>query len=142
MRPLVAQRRGRSPNLTPPSPSPPTHCAAELLNGQWELLYTTSDSILGASKPAFLRPSGPIYQVLDGDTLTARNKESFPLFNQVFAELIPQSSSKVTVQFKEFKLLGLVPVKAPASATGELEVTYLDEDLRVSRWELLGAGRA
>lgn len=52
---------------------------------------------------------------------------------QVSAELIPESSSKVKVQFKEFKLLGLIPVKAPASATGELEVTYLDEELRVSR---------
>lgn len=38
--------------------------SAELLNGQWELLYTTSDSILGKSKPFFLRPSGPIYQVI------------------------------------------------------------------------------
>lgn len=37
------------------------------------------------------------------------------------------------VQFKEFKLLGLLPVKAPASAAGELEITYLDDDLRISR---------
>ena len=37
------------------------------------------------------------------------------------------------VQFKEFKILGLIPVKAPASAAGALEVTYLDEQLRVSR---------
>lgn len=69
----------------------------------------------------------------DTTTLTARNKETAPLFNQVSAELIPQSPSKVKVQFKEFKLLGLLPVKAPPSAVGELEVTYLDGDLRVSR---------
>ncbi len=37
------------------------------------------------------------------------------------------------VQFREFKILGLIPVKAPANAAGALEVTYLDEDLRVSR---------
>ena len=37
------------------------------------------------------------------------------------------------MQFKEFKLLGLIPIKAPASFTGKLEVTYLDEELRVSR---------
>ncbi len=43
------------------------------------------------------------------------------------------ASWQVTVQFKEFKLLGLIPVKAPPTATGELQVTYLDEELRVSR---------
>lgn len=37
------------------------------------------------------------------------------------------------VQFREFKILGLFPVKAPASATGVLETTYLDEELRISR---------
>lgn len=38
--------------------------ASPLLAGKWELLYTTSDSILGTSRPAFLRPSGPIHQYL------------------------------------------------------------------------------
>lgn len=37
------------------------------------------------------------------------------------------------VQFKEFKILGLIPVKAPASAAGELDITYLDDELRISR---------
>ena len=37
------------------------------------------------------------------------------------------------VQFKQFKLLGLIPVTAPESAKGELEITYRDEELRVSR---------
>jgi hypothetical protein len=72
---------------------------SSLLNGQWELLYTTSDSILGKSKPSFLQPSGPIYQVLDGPSLTARNQETAPLFNSVKASLKPESSSKVKVQF-------------------------------------------
>ncbi|PSC72062.1 plastid fibrillin 3 [Micractinium conductrix] len=103
------------------------------LPGQWELLYTTSDSILGKSKPALLRPAGPIYQIIDVTTLTARNKEGPPLFNEVSAELIPESSSKIKVQFKQFKILGLIPVTAPASAAGELDVTYLDEELRISR---------
>ena len=39
----------------------------------------------------------------------------------------------MAVQFKTFKLLGLLPVSAPPSARGELAVTYLDEALRVSR---------
>lgn len=107
--------------------------ASDLINGQWELLYTTSESILGTNKPALLRPSGPIFQIIDAAALKARNKEGPPLFNEVSAELIPLSASKVKVQFKEFKLLGLFPVKAPASAAGELDITYLDEELRISR---------
>ena len=46
-----------------PTPNP---LASELLSGQWELQYTTSDSILGTNKPPFLRPGGPIYQVIGG----------------------------------------------------------------------------
>ena len=33
----------------------------------------------------------------------------------------------------QFKLLGLVPVNAPPSAKGKLDITYVDEDLRISR---------
>lgn len=43
------------------------------------------------------------------------------------------SKSQVAVQFKQFKLLGLVPIQAPPSARGTLNITYLDEDLRISR---------
>ncbi len=32
--------------------------------GKWELIYTTSGSILGTSRPPFLRPIGPIYQFI------------------------------------------------------------------------------
>lgn len=122
---LARQLERRNPTKKP--------LASDLLSGQWELLYTTSASILGASRPALLRPTGPTYQVIDTETLTARNKEGPPFFNQVSAELIPQNDRTVKVQFKEFKILGLIPVKAPASAAGALEVTYLDEELRVSR---------
>lgn len=52
---------------------------------------------------------------------------------QVKAELTPETKSRVGVQFKEFKLLGLIPVTAPDSAKGKLDTTYLDEQLRVSR---------
>lgn len=37
------------------------------------------------------------------------------------------------MQFKQFKVLGLLPVTAPASAKGKLDTTYLDKDLRISR---------
>lgn len=107
--------------------------ASPLLNGRWQLRYTTSQSILGTSKPFFLRPSGPIYQFLDGPNLKAKNQESAPLFNSVTADLTPLTSSKVKVQFKTFKLLNLISVTAPPTAIGELDVTYLDKDLRISR---------
>ena len=64
------------------------------MNGEWELLYTTSASILGANKPWFLRPSGPIYQAIDVGRLRARNRETFPFFNAVDADLTPTSGSR------------------------------------------------
>lgn len=45
----------------------------------------------------------------------------------------PAGPPPLQVQFKEFKLLGLFPVKAPPSAAGELDITYLDDELRISR---------
>lgn len=114
--------------------NPTPNClTSELLNGKWELLYTTSESILKSKNPPFLRPWGAIYQLLDNTTLTARNVETAPFFNQVFAELTPKSKNAVVVQFKQFKLFGLVPITAPPTARGELTITYLDDDLRVSR---------
>jgi len=103
------------------------------LSAKWKLLYTTSDSILGTSRPPFLRPFGDIFQTIDAENLKARNQETFPFFNAVEAELIPENKRKVKVQFKTFYLGSIVPVKAPPTARGELEVTYLDDDLRISR---------
>lgn len=103
------------------------------LSAKWKLEYTTSESILGTSRPAPLRPWGAIYQTIDAAALTAKNQETLPFFNAVEAELIPINARKVKVQFKTFFLGGFIPVQAPASAVGELEVTYIDEDLRVSR---------
>jgi len=113
-----------------PTPKP---LESPLLNGRWQLVYTTSSSILGTNKLPFLRPAGPIYQLLDGPNLKAANRETSPLYNQVSAELTPMSTNKVAVQFKQFKIFGLIPITAPASAKGELAITYLDEDMRISR---------
>lgn len=59
--------------------------------------------------------------------------ETAPFFNQVKAELEPLSANKVAVQFKEFRIFNLIAVQAPPTARGELAITYLDEDLRLSR---------
>ncbi|XP_071724959.1 probable plastid-lipid-associated protein 4, chloroplastic [Rutidosis leptorrhynchoides] len=105
---------------------------SDLLNGKWELIYTTSKSILQTERPKILR-SVRNFQAINTDVLRAQNMESRPFFNQVTANLTPLNSRKVAVQFDTFKILGLIPVKAPGRARGELEITYLDEDLRVSR---------
>ena len=38
--------------------------ASPLISAKWKLLYTTSASILGTSRPPFLRPQGPIFQTI------------------------------------------------------------------------------
>ena len=119
-----------------PTPNPLTASTGEgapLLSGRWRLLYTTSDSILGTSRPPFLRPLGPIYQTIDAGALKARNQETFPFFNRVDAALTPETASRVAVQFVTFYILGLIPVAAPPTARGKLDITYVDEDLRLSR---------
>ncbi|CAJ2652187.1 unnamed protein product [Trifolium pratense] len=73
---------------------------SDLLNGKWELLYTTSQSILQT---------------------------------QATANLVPLNSRKVAVKFDFFKIASLIPIKSPGSGRGQLEITYLDEDLRISR---------
>lgn len=103
------------------------------LNGKWELLYTTSRSILQPQRPKILRPFGKIYQSINIDSLRAQNMETWPYFNQVTADLVPLNSRRVAVKFDTFKIGGLIPIKAPERASGELEITYLDEEIRVSR---------
>ncbi|GER30445.1 plastid-lipid associated protein PAP / fibrillinfamily protein [Striga asiatica] len=105
---------------------------SDLLNGKWELIYTTSESILQTKRPKFLR-SRTNFQAINADTLRAQNMESWPFFNQVTADLTPLMANKVAVKFDYFKIGGLIPVKAPEQARGALEITYLDKELRISR---------
>lgn len=105
---------------------------SDLINGKWELIYTTSASILQAKKPRFLR-SITNYQSINVDTLKVQNMETWPFFNSVTGDIRPLNSRKVAVQLKVFKILGLIPVNAPETARGELEITYVDEELRLSR---------
>lgn len=144
-----------------------------LLKGEWELVWTTSDSILGLNRPRPFRPraSKPILQFLDPDAGYARNLEYTWLGqNSVEATIAPLSrensqkfisrlddfvffkygseegkggtyipddaalgETTVAVRFNTFKLFGWLSIKAPETATGILQVTYLDEDLRLSR---------
>lgn len=103
------------------------------LSARWKLEYTTSDSILGTSRPPLLRPNGAIYQTIRAEKLEARNQETWPFFSAVEAVLEPVNASKVIVKFKTFYIASMIPIQAPDSARGELTVTYLDDDLRISR---------
>ena len=49
------------------------------------------------------------------------------------ADLIPETKSRVGVQFTLFKIFGLIPIKAPEGAKGNLDTTFVDEELRISR---------
>ncbi|XP_057497061.1 probable plastid-lipid-associated protein 4, chloroplastic isoform X3 [Actinidia eriantha] len=80
---------------------------SDLLNGKWELLYTTSQSILQTQRPKLLRPNGKIYQAINVDTLRAQNLETWPFFNQATANLVPLNASRVAVKFDNFKIAGL-----------------------------------
>lgn len=55
------------------------------------------------------------------------------VYVQVSADLTPETQSRVGVQFTLFKILGLLPIKAPDSAKGQLDTTFVDEELRISR---------
>lgn len=129
MEALVKELEGISPIQDPLS-------SAEI-NGRWQLAYTTSASIIGIKKR--IRPFGPIYQTLDVPTLTARNDDVVGAFGLRFrryvkATLEPDATvrSKVTVRFRRFGL-GPISFAAPKRAVGELDTTYLDDGLRVSR---------
>ncbi|KAL3538566.1 hypothetical protein ACH5RR_001932 [Cinchona calisaya] len=106
---------------------------SSFLNGKWELLYTTSESILQTKRPKFLRSNGKIYQAINVDTLRAQNMETWPFFNQATANLVPLNARRVAVKFDSFKIGGVIPIRARGSGRGQLEITYLDEELRISR---------
>mmetsp|Transcript_61404 Transcript_61404/g.176782 ORF Transcript_61404/g.176782 Transcript_61404/m.176782 type:complete len:193 (+) Transcript_61404:35-613(+) len=105
-----------------------------LVNGDWSLEYSTSDSIIG--KGDFPRV-GPIVQRIDTTSLAAENSEVVSYFGvkvprKVTAALSPQNDKLTNVQFKRFSV-GPVGFNAPESFKGYLDVTYLDEDLRLTR---------
>ncbi|KAL8242961.1 hypothetical protein R6Q59_013263 [Mikania micrantha] len=45
------------------------------------------------------------------------------------ANLVPLNAKQVAVKFDAFKVLGLIPIRARGSGRGQLEITYLDEEL-------------
>ena len=104
------------------------------VNGDWSLDYTTSDSILG--KGGFPRV-GKIVQMIDTNTLSAANSEVVSYFGvkvprKVTAALEPEDGKFTNVKFLKFSL-GPVAFDAPDSFRGALDITYLDDELRLTR---------
>ena len=108
---------------------------SNFLSGNWILEYTTSDTILGRKGP---KKVGSIFQSIDIPNLKAENAETveylgfFRISRKVKADLNPMSKSKVEVLFRRF-FVGPFSFQLPKSPRGELEFTYLDENLRISR---------
>jgi hypothetical protein len=104
------------------------------VNGDWSLDYTTSDSILG--KGGFPRV-GPIVQNINTENLTAENSEVVSYFGikvprSINAELSPENNQFTNVKFKRFNL-GPIGFDAPDSFRGSLDITYLDDEVRLTR---------
>lgn len=113
----------------------PDSLSSSKVNKIWNLEYTTSDTILGRGSQ---KRVGPILQLIDARNLKAENSETvdygfgLKIKRNVSAELKPISKSKVAVQFKRFTI-GPISFNAPSSFKGELDITYIDSDVRLSR---------
>mmetsp|Transcript_10240 Transcript_10240/g.16943 ORF Transcript_10240/g.16943 Transcript_10240/m.16943 type:complete len:201 (-) Transcript_10240:37-639(-) len=107
--------------------------SSPLLPGNWLMVWTTSDSIAGKSRAPLFQTPTPPEQLIDIENGRALNVEKvLGIVNSVQADITPATKNKVSVQFKKFKV-GPVGFNAPESFKGELSVTYLDDDMRISR---------
>ncbi|WP_421656908.1 PAP/fibrillin family protein [Leptothermofonsia sp. ETS-13] len=151
----IAQLEDRTPNPRPVE-------ATDLLNGDWRLLYTTSGGILGIDQFPFLK-LGQVYQCVRVAELKVYNIAEvygLPLLEglvSVAARFQPVSERRVNVKF-ERSILGLkrlIGYQTPSrfieqiesgqrlaainfnvenrDQQGWIDITYLDEDLRIGR---------
>ncbi len=135
----------------------------ELLGGNWRLLYTTSNDLLGLDRFRVIQ-TGQIYQCIDPDHQKVYNIAEIlgvPFLEgiiSVVAEFTPVSEKRVNVEFKRsivgFKrFLGYqnpedyietikegkkfppfdFPINRRPEQPAWLEITYLDEELRIAR---------
>lgn len=116
-----------------------TPVSSPLLSGTWKLVYTDSEEILGTKRPfPWLRPTDEIYQLVDVAQARVVNKEEItvPILgtvkNSVRAQASIEPPKRVRVRFEQFQF-GPFKVKAPETARGYLDTTYLDETLRIAR---------
>ena len=144
------------------NPTPKPLEAKELLEGDWRLLYTTSKSILGLDRFPLLK-LGQIYQcirIAEAKVYNIAEIEGMPFMEglvSVAGRFEPTSTKRVNVIF-ERSIIGLqrlVGYKSPRKFIEQLEtgkkflpldfgienrdrnawldITYLDEDMRLGR---------
>lgn len=143
-----------------PTPSPVT--AISLLEGDWRLLYTTSRGLLGLDRFPLLQ-LGQIYQCIrpkEGKVYNIAEIVGVPFLEglvSVAATFEAVSERRVNVKFERsiFGLQRFIGYRSPSQLiqdieggknffpfdfgidnreqTGWLEITYLDEDLRLGR---------
>jgi hypothetical protein len=144
------------------NPNPRPLEVPELLNGNWRLLYTSSDELLGIGRFPLLE-LGQIYQcirVADRKVYNIAEVQSLPFLEglvSVAAEFEPVSEKRVNVKFNRF-IIGsqrFIGYQSPdgliadiergknfiaidfslqaRDQKGWLDITYLDEDLRIGR---------
>jgi PAP_fibrillin len=150
--------------LRNPHPRPLT-TAIDLLAGDWRLLYTSSQSLLGIDKFPLVK-LGTIYQCIRPTTSSVYNiaevNSFIPGLNgivSIVAKFTPTSESRVNVEFnrsviglqklidystpdrlitaiengQKFTAIDLPINRKEDRAPAWLEITYLDESLRISR---------
>lgn len=144
------------------NPNPRPLDVPELLEGNWRLLYTSSDELLGIGRFPLLK-LGQIYQCIrvgDRKVYNIAEVQSLPFLDgivSVAAEFEPVSDQRVNVKFNRF-IIGsqrLIGYQSPDRLIGDIErgkkfialdfslqardqkgwldITYLDEDLRIGR---------
>lgn len=151
----IAQLEDRNPTPRPVE-------AAELLNGNWRLIYTTSKGLLNIDQLPLFK-LGQIYQYIDVKTQSVFNiAEIYGLpylegLVSVAAKFAPISEKRVQVKFERSivglqRLIGyqsptdfIQQIEAGKSFTavdtkidssrqqGWLDITYLDQDMRIGR---------
>ncbi|TFJ88436.1 hypothetical protein NSK_000010 [Nannochloropsis salina CCMP1776] len=126
---LIKSLEKKNPTKSPTS--------SALITARWRLVFTTSESILGKTRPAVFRPVGPIYQYINLARGTARNEEQIrpipflPAIEEAIdATIEPVSSQRVNVFFQR---LFLGPLNFKFQSENYLDTTYLDKDMRISR---------
>ncbi|MBE9228718.1 PAP/fibrillin family protein [Phormidium sp. LEGE 05292] len=152
---LVAQLEDRNPTPRPTE-------ATDLLEGNWRLLYTTSQELLGINNlPLF--NLGQIYQCVrtqDTKIYNIAEVSGLPFLESIIsvtATFIPVSERRVNVRFDRAisglqrlfdyqnpdnlikqiesgkKFLGIDFAITSREQKGWLDITYLDEDMRIGR---------
>ena len=105
-----------------------------LLPGNWLMVWTTSNSIAGKTRPRVFQTNTPPEQLIDLENGQAVNAENvLGIRNAVQAVITPLTKNKVKVSFRKFSVGPINFEPDPDKFKGELSVSYLDEDMRISR---------